>query len=222
MSTPTPTPKPTIPASLADAHVLLVAHNPPSIAALILTEKLPKPLALHPTPTTSTPTARDLRRAPKPTNTNRIKPLTAREKRALAVHALPKDLKHATFAPLRELWTGYARGLAMSGSTVMAQRLAGADLHGAVVEIVRSRAVDRVGIRGTVVKETRGVVVIVTERDAVKSVPKEFTVFRVVVDMGGEKGKGKDMVFDLHGSQLMFRAAERAGRKYKGKPMLDL
>jgi len=62
----------------------------------------------------------------------------------------------------------YARGLAANGAIVMAQRLAGADLHGAVVEVVRSRAVDRVGIRGTVVKETRGVVVLVTEGDTVK------------------------------------------------------
>ena len=52
--------------------------------------------------------------------------------------------------------------------------------------------------------------------------PKEFTVFKVVVEMAGENGKGREMVFELHGSQLMFRAAERAGRKYKGKPMLDL
>jgi len=53
-------------------------------------------------------------------------------------------------------------------------------------------------------------------------VPKEFTVFKVAVDVGGENDKGKEMVFELHGSQLIFRAAERAGKKYKGKPMLDL
>jgi len=165
MSTSTPS----IPASLADTHALLLVYNTASIAELIVTEKLPKPLLLH--PTARTPNARDLRRTSKlkSGSRNRSQPLTAREKRALGVHSLPKGLKHETFAPLRELWTKYARGLAVNGATVMAQRLAGADLHGAVVEVVRSRAVDRVGIRGTVVKETRGVVVVVTEDDRVKS-----------------------------------------------------
>lgn len=56
------------------------------------------------------------------------------------------------------------------------------------------------------------------------AVPKEFTVFRVVVPASEEdRAKGRtDMVFELQGSQMMFRAAERAGRKFKAKPMLDL
>lgn len=56
------------------------------------------------------------------------------------------------------------------------------------------------------------------------AVPKEFTVFRVVVPASEEeRGKGRsEMVFELQGSQTMFRAAERAGRKLKAKPMPDL
>jgi len=51
----------------------------------------------------------------------------------------------------------------------MAGRLASGDLHGALVEVVRSRAVDRVGIRGIVIKETRGVLVVVTQKGEGKS-----------------------------------------------------
>jgi len=127
----------------------------------------------------------------------------------------------------------------------MAGRLASGDLHGALVEVVRSRAVDRVGIRGIVIKETRGVLVVVTQKGEGKSeyipppsgpifaetklmrkvaVPKEFTVFRIAVpptDEDRARGRG-DMIFELQGNQMMFRAAERAGKKFKAKPMLDL
>ena len=101
------------------------------------------------------------------------RPLTAREKRTLNVHALPAKplLAYATFVPLHTLWLSYARSLAAlgGGAVAMAGRLASGDLHGAVVEVVRSRAVDRVGIRGIVVKETRATLVVVTQTDEAKS-----------------------------------------------------
>jgi ribonuclease P protein subunit POP4 len=57
------------------------------------------------------------------------------------------------------------------------------------------------------------------------AVPKEYTVFRIRIPPTEEEratlGR-KDMVLDLHGQQMMFRAAERAGRKFKAKPMLEL
>jgi ribonuclease P protein subunit POP4 len=57
------------------------------------------------------------------------------------------------------------------------------------------------------------------------AIPKEYTVFRVCIpptDEEREKLGRRDMVLDLHGQQMMFRAAERAGRKFKAKPMLEL
>lgn len=71
-------------------------------------------------------------------------------------------------------------------------------------------------------------------------IPKEHTVFRFEVPVPDPPAGGKDlpdsasasasasapkarsMVFELHGSQLKFRAAERAGRKFKQKPVTDL
>lgn len=35
-------------------------------------------------------------------------------------------------------------------------------------------------------------------------------------------GAARNMVFELHGSQFMYRAADRAGRKFKQKPVTDL
>ena len=96
----------------------------------------------------------------------------------------------------------------------MAQRLANADLHGALVEVVRCRCVDRVGIEGIVVKESRGTVEVVGKDGRVRVLAKEGTVFRLEVPRDGRK-----MVFEIHGSQMVYRAGERAGKKFKMKPL---
>jgi ribonuclease P protein subunit POP4 len=166
---------PAIPAASADAHALLSQYHAADHALSILHDKVVnKPLSIHATTTTTTDartTRRAIRNSKKPP-TRKPAPLTAREKRSLRVHTpAAKKLCYATFAPLRELWLEYARGLVRmgGGAPAMAQRLAAGDLHGAVVEVVRSRCVDRVGITGVVVKETRGALVVVPEEGGGKS-----------------------------------------------------
>lgn len=44
-------------------------------------------------------------------------------------------------------------------------RLASADFHGAMMEVVRSRCVSRVGLRGIVVRDTKFTFVLVTKND---------------------------------------------------------
>ena len=110
-------------------------------------------------------------------------------------------------------------------SAAMAAKLCAADFHGAEVEVVRSRCVSRVGVRGIVVKDSKFVFEVVTRKDEVKIVPKEHTIFRFEVPElqtgDGEGGEGteeqtkKDLVFELHGDQFEYRAADRANRKFK-------
>lgn len=220
------------PAATADAFALLSQHHPPAAALEILAAKVTnKPLPLHPTPTTNArETRRQLRTKPPAT---RPQPLSAREKRQLRVHDLPRKFPPGSFDALETLWRAYAASLAAMGGGApgLAGRLASGDLHGARVKVVRSRAVDRVGIEGVVVKETKGALAVVVDElvrgklcGIVKTVPKEFTVFRVAVaPTEEERARGRsDMVFEIQGNQLMFRAAERAGKKFKSKPMLDL
>ena len=90
----------------------------------------------------------------------------------------------------------------------------------------------RVGVRGIVVRDSRGVFEVVSRGDVVKVVPKEGTVFRFRVPRPmeggreekkeGEEGEGKDLVFELHGDQFIFRAADRANRKFKQKYLPDI
>ncbi|TVY86497.1 Ribonuclease P protein subunit, partial [Lachnellula willkommii] len=179
-------------------------------------------------------------------------PLSARQKRALCIYEIPKAAqKYAVYEPLHRMWVGYIQeilGLEAAGTGKnlpvtgpAAAKLCSADYHGAELEVVRSRCVSRVGVRGIVVRDLRGVFEVVTKGDRVKVVPKEGTVFRFTVPIplpvpismaeevdGQAEEKGpkeeakKDLVFELHGNQFMYRAADRANRKFKPHFLPDL
>jgi ribonuclease P protein subunit POP4 len=163
----------------ANEHTLsiLKQYHPPSTALEILNTRIvnkPFPLRADPIPK---PTAvnpndnRTLRRKLKKQNNRKPQPLSAKSKRELGVHAIPhslrRSLSYEIFLPLNELWVGYAQELvALSGGAggpAVAAKIAVGDLHGAIVKVVRSRAVDRVGIEGIVIKETRSVLEIVVK-----------------------------------------------------------
>lgn len=109
----------------------------------------------------------------------------------------------------------------VSGSA--AAKLCSADFHGAELEVVRSRCVSRVGVRGIVVKDSKFAFEIITKSDTRKLIPKEHTIFKFVVPTPGKEGEAqRDLVFELHGDQFIYRAADRANRKFKSHFLPDL
>ena len=96
------------------------------------------------------------------------------------------------------------------------QMLASADMHGAFVRVVRSRCVSRVGTEGIVVRESRGAFEVVIKGDGVRCLPKEHTVFEVVLPVEEGEGEGrKPLVFEINGEMFQTRAPERANRKFR-------
>lgn len=166
---------PPVPASAAVAYRFLALVHPPARAAEIVnTQIVNRPLPLFATGRDARKhkDAREQRRAARAAKANRPsrkpKPLSAKEKRALGVHTVDRAaLKYETFAPLHDLWIGYARELVAQGggAPAVAAKMCTADFHGADVEVVRSRDVGRVGIRGIVVKETRGAMLVVRSKE---------------------------------------------------------
>jgi ribonuclease P protein subunit POP4 len=86
-------------------------------------------------------------------------------------------------------------------------------------------------VRGIVVKDSKFTFEIVTKKDQVKTMPKEHTIFRFTVpypvkegeeEKDSQEGEKKEFVFELHGDQFVYRAADRANRKFKSRFHTDL
>ncbi|KAK8211830.1 hypothetical protein IWZ01DRAFT_433281 [Phyllosticta capitalensis] len=221
-----PSPPPSDNPSVA---LLSRAHSPTSVSRIHTEKVSKKPLLLRPTePDVSNARgkrqraalalARDSRKSNKP------RPLSAKQKRALCLYEIPRERrKYSLYVGLHAMWCAYMRevlGLGEGAYVTAASagpKLVSADFHGALLEVVRSRCVGRVGFRGIVVKDTKFTFVVVTPADEVKTVPKEHTIFRFelpLVEHPAEDGP-KPLVFELHGSQFENRAPDRANRKFK-------
>jgi len=222
-------------------HLLSLAH-PPTTASRIFTEKVKlRPLHLKPGEN-PTPDARAYRRTLRLQAASKLKkkrkpqPLTAAEKRATGLHAIPKEQqKYAIFEPLHRLWIGYMHEILGPGRPVtgtVAAKLASADYHGALVEVSRSRCASRVGVKGIVVKDTKFTFEVITEANEMKVLPKEHTVFRFEVpeplteekmdEDHEEKETRKSLAFEIHGDQFQHRAVDRANKKFKQHFLPDL
>jgi ribonuclease P protein subunit POP4 len=238
MAPKTPQPKAERKESIA-LSLLSRAHSS-TTATNIYTEKVKtRPVFLKPTEGSNAQQARRSERERKLVERkkkHKPAPLSSRQKRALCIYDIPKaSQKYAIYEPLNKMWVGYIqeilggeRGLPVTGPA--AAKLCSADYHGAELEVVRSRCVSRVGVKGIVVRDLRGVFEVVTKNDKLKVVPKEGTIFRFTVPVPRKDGeaerveaeKKKDMVFELHGDQFMYRAADRANRKFKSHFLPDL
>lgn len=166
-------------------HVLLERAFSPDTAATHYTERvLKRPLTIR--ATSPTPSARALRRRTlnerkekqRKNNKQKPRPLSAAEKRKLCLNEIPKEQqKYAIYEPLHNLWLGYMREVlgvddpsrdAYLTPASSGQLLATADMHGALLSVVRSRCVSRVGLEGIVVRDTRFTFEIITKRDVLK------------------------------------------------------
>jgi ribonuclease P protein subunit POP4 len=226
------------------ASLLSRAHSPTSTHR-ILTEKIKnRPLLLRPSEpgNQNARHQRRLQRAQLAKRRKKLKPkpLSAREKRATCIYEIPKsEQKYAIYEPLYRLWIGYIQEVLGENCTPVESgsvaKLVSADFHGAELQVVRSRCVSRVGLRGIVVRDSKFGFQLVTRGDEVKTVPKEYTVFRFevpppgsagAVDGEGPRGEGergrKNLVFELHGDQFQHRAVDRANKKFKTHFLPDI
>ncbi|KOS23000.1 Ribonuclease P protein subunit p29 [Escovopsis weberi] len=221
--------------------LLSKAHSPDSVNRIYGDKIQHRTLRLRPTsPPPATLNARAARRKArqdfKAKGKQRPKPLSSRERRELGLHEIPREgQKHELYEPLNKLWLDYARELLgddiYSGDPSAAAKLASAELHGAEVEVVRSRCTGRVGIKGIVVRDLKFVMDIITRKRGLKTVPKEGTVFRVELPAPAEEGGsrendasdvGRHFAFEILGDQLMLRSADRANRKFKQHFLKDI
>ncbi|KAF1919716.1 Rof/RNase P-like protein [Ampelomyces quisqualis] len=213
----------------------------PETAATHYTERaLKRPLTIR--ATSPTPSARAIRRRElnerkekaRKHGKQKPRPLSAAEKRKLCLNEIPKEQhKYAIYEPLHNLWLGYMREILGVNDAQRAiyltpassgQILASADMHGALLSVVRSRCVSRVGLQGIVVRDTRFTFEIITKNNVLKAIPKEHTVFRFEIEIPEKEGeeRQKPLVFELFGEQFQTRAADRANKKFRMHYQPDL
>ncbi|KAJ4301662.1 hypothetical protein N0V90_003755 [Kalmusia sp. IMI 367209] len=216
------------------AQTLLARAHPDSTAEELYTERVSK-RPLHIRATSPVPSLRATRR--QALNARRAKlrarsalkprPLSAAKKRALGLLEIPREQQNYNiYEGLHKLWTGYMAeilGLAGEGAKAYVtansagQMLASADMHGALISVVRSRCVSRVGLKGIVVRDTKFTFEIITKKNEVKAVPKEHTMFRFEVPVPGKEGEElkRPLVFEILGEQFQTRGTDRANRKFR-------
>ncbi|KAL7753531.1 RNase P/RNase MRP complex subunit [Sorochytrium milnesiophthora] len=147
---------------------------------------------------------------------SRLPPLTAKERKTMHIHSLPKTAhQYALFLPLHRLWLQYMDDLQGDCDTpgTFAQRLVKADYHGALITVVKAKCPTYVGLRGILISEQMNVFRIITPKNELKHIPKHGCQICFTV---------KDRVFTLYGDQLAFRASDRATRKFKSKQSVDI
>ncbi|KAJ2741840.1 RNase P/RNase MRP complex subunit [Coemansia sp. BCRC 34301] len=147
---------------------------------------------------------------------NGRKRITAKERRALGIYDIPADAqKYALFVPLHQLWSQYVGGITggWTGDQLLG-RVMRADMHGALLTVTRARCPNYVGIRGIVAQETKNAFRIITQADRLVTVPKAHCVFTLSLPSGTQ--------CVIYGDQFAFRASDRASRKFKPKPSIEL
>ena len=171
-------------------ELLARAHSPGAAERLFNERVVQKPLYVR--PSSPEPSARALRRRAlaqrkekaKKRSTQKPRPLSAAQKRKLGLLEIPKaQAEYAIYKPLHHLWLSYMKdilgvakpnGSHETGNKVYVSPLrhgpllASADMHGALLEVVRSRCVSRVGLKGIVVKDSKFLFEIITEKNCIK------------------------------------------------------
>ncbi|KAF1823994.1 RNase P/MRP, p29 subunit [Dissoconium aciculare CBS 342.82] len=216
------------------AEVLLNRAHSTENSKTIFREKVRlRPLLLRPTSPDPNINARSkrqydrLQKAKEQRKSKKPKPLSAKQKRALCIYEIPKEQrKYDIYAPLHVMWCSYMRevlGISEQRSFVdpvgAGPMLTSADYHGAMLEVVRSRCVSRVGLQGIVVKDNKFSFELITRKNELKTVPKEHTVFRFEVPFevkeGMEQTSRDPLSFEIYGSQFEARAPDRATKKFR-------
>ncbi|XP_024138513.1 ribonuclease P protein subunit p29 isoform X2 [Oryzias melastigma] len=151
-------------------------------------------------------------------SSKKAKGLTAQQKKALKVFQIrPEHQRYQLFLPLHDLWRQYVRdlcgGLRPSCPQFVQQKLLKADLHGAIITVVRSKCPSYVGLSGILLQEFKHVFKIITAEDRLKVIPKRNSVFSVEID---------GFVSHIFGSRFEQRASERSAKKFKVHGSIDL
>ncbi|PPR00119.1 hypothetical protein CVT26_008899 [Gymnopilus dilepis] len=145
-----------------------------------------------------------------------------------------------------------AASKAMPSSSGMHPKLLKADYHGSIMTVSQAKNPCLVGVSGIVIHETENAFKVVTRQNKLKLLPKQNSIFTFAVPLYSTLPPSRapdaplplpspvdptkevppqvrktvldepHIQFELYGNQFRFRAADRAGRKFKHKETIEL
>lgn len=118
-----------------------------------------------------------------------------------------QEKKYDLYQPLARLWTDYAENLLRDEQVSdYGDRILRMDLHGAYIEVIRSRDPGLIGQKGILVAEMANTIIIITEKNAAITIPKRICVIQLAI---------ANAIVEISLPALLFRSSERSARKFK-------
>ena len=119
-----------------------------------------------------------------------------------------ESLKYEKFDQISKLWEDYSERIAKNEKAVATM-----DLHGACVTVTASPDPSLVGVKGRIVKETYGTLLIISDDNKVRQVNKNHTVVELETKNGN---------FELNLSTLRCHPYLKATKKWKQRSPMPL
>ena len=137
-----------------------------------------------------------------------------RRLKELNLHDIPKEgQKYEYFKPLNNLWIQYVTSKFSNQDGIVKKlnaddRLLKMDYHGAFMTVVNSKCKSYIGIKGIVAKENKYVLMLVTQENTLKKIPKKGSIF--MFEFQGYRVK-------INGDAIVGRPGVRISKKIKSE-----
>ena len=150
--------------------------------------------------------------------------LTRKEKRALGFFGIPRNsVQYRDMLEVNAVWSEYITEVLELSTPVpefgskhweqFTQTLYKADLHGSMLQVVRSKCPSYIGKKGICIMDTKNTFKIVSINNIITTIPKRECVFELHI---------KDKKICILGKYMCARPAERSTKKVKNSIHPDL
>ncbi|GAA5998363.1 hypothetical protein JCM5350_007432 [Sporobolomyces pararoseus] len=121
-----------------------------------------------------------------------------------------------TFPSRTEPLLPTAQALSMNVVNIQT-KLVKAEFVGCLLSVKRAKNPSLVGLQGIVLQETQGTFKIVTPKSQIKVLPKQNSIFTIVLPLEDKKTRQQqqELSVDIFGDSFAYRSAERVSRKWK-------
>ena len=145
-----------------------------------------------------------------------------KQKKLNYTHGLVKQLKNENFEygnllTMNKMWQEYITELMNNTNNEenILSKVLKADLHGAILTVVKSTNINNIGIEGIVLFESKRTFNILNKKNEIKTVLKQGSVFEIFMDYIKAK-------IILYGDNFIFKSTERTKIKFKPKYYFNL